>query len=349
MRTVFWENDKLCLIDQTLIPEEYKVLRLDKVEEVAEAIIKLRVRGAPAIGVAAAFGVVLGAIQAASKDVSFVLAELKKVGEVLVRTRPTATNLAWAVEQMLSYAETMQDIPYAEFINKLVAKAKQMADDEVAIAQRISKYGAEVIPKEGAKIITHCNTGPLCTIDVGLCMGAVHEAVKQGKKVHVFTDETRPRLQGAKLNTFDLKNLGVPFTLITDNTAAYVMKKGMVDLAFIGADRVAANGDTAAKIGVYGLAVLAREHGIPLFCFSPMATIDYSIQSGEEIIIEERDPEEVLKINGVSIAPANTPVLNYAFDVTPAKYFSGIITEYGIAYPPFKKSLQELKEKYESR
>lgn len=347
MRTVFWKDDKACMIDQTVLPFQTRILELDTPQEVFDAIYTMKVRGAPAIGVSGAMGVVLGVKHVAEKTTEAALAALDTICPYLMDARPTATNLAWGVERIWKYAKKKAALPYQEFYDALVKKVMQMADDEVAIAKRLSDRGAELIPDRGANISTHCSCGPLCTIDYGLNMGIVYSAHLQGKKVHVYTDETRPRLQGARLNTYDLRQQGIPYTLIPDNHAAYLMQLGKIDMVLLGADRVVANGDTAAKIGVYSLSIAAKEHGIPVYMCCPFSTVDFSKKTGAEIVVEERSPEEVLKIDDTWIAPPDTPVLNYAFDVTPARYFAGIITEVGIAYPPFTQSLKKLKEIYD--
>jgi len=347
MRTIDWINDKVVIIDQTLIPYEFKTIELSTVNEICDAIYRLAVRGAPAIGAAGAFGVVTAARNLPEQTTEAFFGGIDTLRDKLIAVRPTAVNLKWAVEAIVEHAHSIRTPNYADFVAGLTAFAVKLADDEVARAKRLSEFGATLIPDEGANIITHCSTGPLCTVDHGLGMGVVYTAMQQGKKVHVYTDETRPRLQGAKINTFDLKRMGIPYTLITDNTAAWVMKQGKADMVFISADRIVANGDTAAKIGVYGLSINAHAHNIPVYIFAPMSTLDFSIKHGDEIEIEERDAEEVLKINDTYIAPPDTPVLNYAFDVTPNKYITAIITDVGIAYPPFESSLLELKSKYE--
>lgn len=345
MKTVYWKDDALYAIDQTALPYKEMILKLDTVKSICDAIYKLIIRGAPCIGVSGAFAMVLSAKEAESDQTGDVLRYMETQAPVISATRPTATNLSWAVQVMMEYARERKDMPFEEFYHALIEKAQEISDQEVENARLISMYGAEFIPEEGANILTHCNTGPLCTIEYGLSVGAAIWGHQQGKKVHVYTDETRPRMQGTKLNVYELRKYGVPFTLLTDNMAAYAMQQGMIDMVFVSADRVAANGDTAAKIGVYGVCVLAQKHGIPVFLHSPMSTIDFSIQTGDEIVVEQRDPQEVLQINGMQIAPADTPVLNPAFDVTPHQYFNAIITERGIAYPPYTKSLKELWEK----
>lgn len=344
MRTIEWKEDSIYIIDQTKIPEHYEVKCLNTVEETMDAIYTLAVRGAPAIGTAGAMAVALYCKNLKEKTLEAFYEGLRAQADRIIEVRPTAVNLKWAVEETVQYVEAKQFGSYEELYNGLVGFANKIADNEVENAKRIGEFGASLIPDKGANIHTHCSTGPLCTVDYGLGMGAVYTAMKQGKKVHVFTDETRPRLQGAKINTFDLKRMGVPYTLICDNTAPMLMKQGKIDMVFISADRVVANGDVAAKIGVYGAAICAKAHNIPVYCFAPTSTLDFELKSGDEIHIEERSSEEVLNINGVYIAPADTPVLNYAFDVTPAKYWDAIITEKGIAYPPYTQSLLKFKD-----
>jgi methylthioribose-1-phosphate isomerase len=345
MKTVYFENDCLNAIDQTALPYKENILELCTVKDICNAIYVLAIRGAPCIGVSGAFAIVLSAKEANSKDTKTVLEYMEKQAPIISDTRPTATNLSWAVKRMMEFAHSKVDLPFDEFYRVLIDLAQTISDEESENARKISLYGAEFVPDEGANILTHCNTGPLCTIEYGLSVGAAIMAYNQGKNVHVYTDETRPRMQGSKLNVYELKKYGVPFTLLTDNMAAYAMQQGLIDMVFVSADRVASNGDTAAKIGVYGVCVLAQKHGIPVFLHSPMSTIDFNIKSGAEIKVEQRDPQEVLNINGVQIAPPDTPVLNPSFDVTPHQYFNAIITENGVAYPPFTKSLKELRDK----
>lgn len=345
MRTVYWENDALYAIDQTAIPYREEYLCLKSVDAICDAIYKLIIRGAPCIGVSGAFAVVTAAREAASSNTAEAFAYMKKKAPVIRETRPTATNLSWAVDVMMAFAESKLDLAFTDFYQALVDRAQEMADQEAANSLRVCELGAQFIPETGANILTHCNTGPLCTVDYGLSGGVAIWAHQHGMKVHVYTDETRPRMQGTKLNTWEFPKYGVPFTLLTDNMAAYAMQQGLIDMVFVSADRVAANGDTAAKIGVYGVCVLAQHHGIPVFLHTLMSTIDFSVASGDEIVIEQRDPQEVLNINGMQIAPEGTPVLNPAFDVTPHHFFNAIITEKGVAYPPFTKSLKELRDK----
>jgi len=251
-------------------------------------------------------------------------------------------NLSWALERMLEQARQAQYPQIEQMVNDLVAKAQRIADEDVEINKRMAAHGAELI-EDGYNILTHCNTGALATVDYGTALGVVRTAHQQGKRIHVWVDETRPRLQGARLTAWELMRYGIPMTLIADNAAGHLMLTGQVDLALVGADRVAANGDVANKIGTYKLAVLAQENGIPCYSVCPTSTVDRSLPSGEQIAIEERDPAEVTHVGGVGIAPEGVPVYNPAFDVTPHRYITGIVTEEGIVYPPFGPGLRRAK------
>lgn len=346
MRTIEWNYEKQCIqaIDQTKIPYEFVTMDICDVDTAIEAIYSLAVRGAPAIGVCGAMALALYCKNLPEQTAECFFPGLDAVAERIIATRPTAVNLKWAVEKSVADIKASGMQKTDAIFNRLVKIANDIADKEVENAKKIGEYGASLVPESGANIHTHCSTGPLCTVDYGLGMGAVYAAMKQGKSVHVFTDETRPRMQGTKINTFDLKRMGIPYTLICDDAAALLMKLGKIDMVFISADRVVGNGDVAAKIGVYGVAICAKAHNIPLYCFAPTSTIDYQLKSGSEIVLEQRPAEEILKVSGVYLAPPDTPTLNYAFDVTPAAYWDAIITEKGIVYPPFNQSLQKLKD-----
>ncbi len=341
MRTVAWEDGKIVLIDQTRLPDQLALIRTDDIERVATAIRRLEVRGAPAIGVTAAYAMALAAMQSQARTKEGLLADLQKSRDFLASTRPTAINLFWALDHMLAFAGQKQSEGATDLGAVMLAEAERMAEEDIAICKRVAEIGAELIP-DGANVLTHCNTGALATVGFGTAVSSAIVAYRQGKKVHVYTDETRPRLQGAKLNVWELANEGVPYTLITDNTAAWMMAQGKVDLIVIGPDRVVANGDTAAKIGVYGLAVLAKYHHIPLYAITPISTIDMKVASGKDIPIEERDPDEVRVINGQHITLPDAHVLNYAFDVTPNELITAIVTERGIVRPPYAESLRSL-------
>lgn len=341
MRTIEWHNGRVRMIDQRVLPLEYRVVEYDDYRQVAEAIRDMVVRGAPAIGAAAAFGLALAARQSRAESVPALMADLEEAAEVLRRTRPTAVNLSWALERMIRRARSGQWQSAAELTAALEQEALTIAEEDVQVNRRIGEVGAAIVP-DGANILTHCNAGALATVDYGTALGVVRMAVEQGKRVHVWVDETRPRLQGARLTAWELMRDGIPMTLIADNAAGHLMRAGRVDLVLFGADRVAANGDVANKIGSYKLAVLAKENGIPCYAVSPTSTIDLSLATGDEIPIEERPAEEVTVIDGRRIAPEGVPVYNPAFDVTPHRYLTGIITENGIAYPPFGVSLRKM-------
>lgn len=341
MRTIEWDQGQVRLIDQRRLPEKYIILTLDDCQDVARAIREMAVRGAPAIGAAAAFGMALAAYNSLATTSAELLADLKRAAQLLQDTRPTAVNLAWAIERMLRCAEAQiaAGADVSSVTNALVAEAQALADEDVAINRRIGTYGAEVVP-QGARILTHCNAGALATVDYGTALGVVRAAHEQGKGVHVFVDETRPRLQGARITAWELMREDIPMTLIADNAAGYLMRTGQIDLVLVGADRIAANGDVANKIGTYKLAVVARENGIPFYVAAPTSTIDLSLPTGDDIPIEERSAQEVTHINGVRIAPEGVEAYNPAFDVTPHRYVTGIITEKGILYPPLEWNLR---------
>lgn len=309
--------------------------------QVGEAIKSLAVRGAPAIGVAAAGGLALAAQALRDHPVDQFWAGLSEAAARLAATRPTAVNLFWAIQKVMAYTETLQNQTPADAAEAIYQFALQMAHEDVATNKRMAEIGATLVP-EGAGVLTHCNTGALATVDWGTALGVIRMAHEQGKGIHVYVDETRPVLQGARLTAWECVHFGIPATLITDNMAAHMMKLGKVQICFVGADRIAANGDTANKIGTYGVAILAREHGIPFYVVAPSSTVDLAMESGDEIEIEERHQQEVTHIGGQRIAPEGIGVANPAFDVTPAKYITGIITEHGIAYPPFDVNVRRL-------
>ncbi|HIC92660.1 MAG TPA: S-methyl-5-thioribose-1-phosphate isomerase, partial [Anaerolineae bacterium] len=294
-------------------------------------------------GAAAAFALALAARQSGARTRGELLADLEEAADVLRATRPTAVNLSWAVERMLARARSLECEDVEQIAKALEREAQAIADEDVETNRRMGAYGAELI-EDGDNILTHCNTGALATVDYGTALGVIRTAHEQGKRIHVWVDETRPRLQGARLTAWELMRLGIPMTLIADNAAGHLMRTGKVDIVLVGADRVAANGDVANKIGTYKLAVLAKENGIPFYSVAPTSTIDLSIASGEEIPIEERDPQEVTHVGGVPIAPREVRAYNPAFDVTPHRYITGIVTEKGIVYPPFGRNLRRIKE-----
>ena len=332
-----WRDTKVRILDQTRLPAEEAYLEMDDYRDVASAIKELKVRGAPAIGVAGAYGMALGALAIEVESREEFLGKLRGVSETLKTARPTAKNLPRAVERMERVAEAGKDVEGIKA--SLVSEAIMIHAEEVEATSKLSQIGAELI-RDGFNILTHCNTGPLATTGYGTALGVVIYANEQGKRVRVFADETRPLLQGARLTTWELKKAGIPVTLITDSTAGYLMSKGEIDCVIVGADRIAANGDTANKIGTYSLAVLAKENGVPFYVAAPTTTIDATLASGEEIPIEERKGEEVTQIKGVTIAPEGIGVANPAFDVTPHSYITAIITENGIIREPYGEGIE---------
>ncbi len=337
MNPTEWLGDRIKIIDQTKLPLEEVFLELDDYRDVIEAIKCLRIRGAPDIGIAAAYGLVIGAqrIEASSRD-EF-LAQLKLVSEALASSRPTAVNLFWALERMDRAAQGGGDV--AQIKADLIAEAESIDAENDAANRRLSEFGAELI-EDGFTILTHCNAGSLATAGYGTALGVIKMAREQGKIVDVYADETRPLLQGARLTTWELIQDCIPVTLITDSMAGHFMKQGSIDCVIVGADRIAANGDVANKIGTYSVAVLAKENGIPFYVAAPVSTIDFSLASGDGIPIEERSPREVTHILGVQIAPEGVSVANPAFDVTPHRYVTAIITEGGVNREPYTETLK---------
>ena len=345
MRTIEWHDGIVKMIDQRLLPGQFQVNDYTDYGDVATAIQTMVIRGAPAIGAAAGFGMALAAQQSTAADRASLLRDLETAAEALRASRPTAVNLFWAIERMLRRADDDALTAPDDVRQALVQEAQDIADQDVEINQRMGQHGAALI-QNGDNILHHCNTGALATVDYGTALGVIRTAHEQGKQIHVFVDETRPRLQGARLTAWELQRWGVPYTLIADNAAGHFMRTGQVDIVLVGSDRTAANGDVANKIGTYKLAVVAKENGIPMYAVVPTSTIDLSLPTGDDIPIEERDPDEVTGLqwakDGRPIAPANARVANPAFDVTPHRYVTGIVTENGIAYPPFDPSLRRM-------
>jgi methylthioribose-1-phosphate isomerase len=334
-------GNSLKILDQTKLPFETLYRNATTYEEVAEAIEKMEVRGAPAIGAAAAYGYALGASQY-SGDREGLQSYMEGVQNRLAETRPTAVNLFWALRRMEDRLRELHDVTDLSEISKaLVEEAENIAEDDRRVNRLIGDHGNPVVPEE-ANILTHCNAGALATVEFGTALGVIRAAHQAGKKVHVYADETRPFLQGARLTAFELMNDKIPVTLIADNMAGYLMQQGKVDLVIVGADRIAANGDTANKIGTYSLAVLAHAHGIPFYIAAPTSTIDLKVSGGQDIPIEERHPKEMREVFGVPTAPPDVPVYNPAFDVTPSKLITGIITEKGIVSSPYSVNLLKL-------
>lgn len=347
MRTVFWENNELKMIDQRILPARFEVRSYRGHKEVAHAITDMVVRGAPAIGAAAAFGLALAGYESASTSTAGLLVDLQTAAAVLKSSRPTAVNLAWAVDRILlslSQRERGWGEGDVDAMRQLVLdEAQKLADEDVEINKRMAEHGAALI-NDGDTIIHHCNTGALATVDWGTALGVIRTAHEQGKRIHVLVDETRPRLQGARLTAWELEQYGIPYEIISDNMSGYFLKAGKVQKCFVGSDRTAANGDVANKIGTYMLALAAFDNGVPFYPVVPTSTIDLSLAHGDLIPIEERNPEEVLglEFEGQRVAPQNAKARNIAFDVTPHRLVTAIVTENGVVYPPFDVNLKSV-------
>ncbi|MFN8637626.1 MAG: S-methyl-5-thioribose-1-phosphate isomerase [Chloroflexota bacterium] len=347
MRTVTFQDNSVHLIDQTALPGELRTVVCQNASDVASAIRQMTVRGAPAIGVAAACGMALDAASFGGDHPGSMLGHLRETAARLKEARPTAVNLAWAVDRMLGVAERelagqvdsgSDAVDLAK--SALRAEADIIADEDVATNRQMGAHGAELV-QDGANVLTHCNTGSLATVEYGTALGVVRAAHEAGKRLHVFVDETRPFLQGARLTAWELQQEGIPHTLISDNMAGHFMMRGAVDLVVVGADRIAANGDVANKIGTYTLAVLCKENGLPFYVVAPTSTVDLKLADGLSIPIEERSSDEVTHVAGTLVAPEGTRAAHPAFDVTPNRYVTAIITEQGILRPPFEPALRE--------
>ena len=342
MRTVFWEDNNLKMIDQRILPGRFEVVSYSDHKSVAQAITDMVVRGAPAIGAAAAFGLALAGYESASTSSRDLLADLQAGAATLKAARPTAVNLAWALDRILNKISALPPSNADDIRQSVLDEAQRIADEDVEINKRMAEHGAALI-NDGDTIIHHCNTGALATVDWGTALGVIRTAHGQGKKIHVLVDETRPRLQGARLTAWELEQYGIPYEIIPDNTAGYFLKAGQAQKCFVGSDRTAANGDVANKIGTYMLALAAHDNGVPFYPVVPTSTIDLSLAHGDLIPIEERDPEEVLglEFHGERVAPIEAEARNIAFDVTPHRLVTGIVTENGVVYPPFEVNLRK--------
>jgi len=345
MNAMKWDGSSLTLLNQTLLPNQVKYIKCEDYRSIAEAIRRLEVRGAPAIGAAAAFAFVIGAREAAKNNNFWNLVYV--IADELKQTRPTAVNLFWAIDRMLSVLERCkEDVRSIEqSLNILEKEAIKIFDEDRAVNTKISNYGTELFSASTPiSILTHCNAGALATAAMGTALGVIRKAWNEKKIRRVFADETRPLLQGARLTAWELKEESIPVTVITDSMAGWVMKKGMVQAVIVGADRVTLNGDVANKIGTYSVAVLAKEHGIPFYVAAPTSTFDFAMNNGDDIPIEERDAAEVVNFGGIRTAPENVDVFNPAFDVTPHHLISAIITEYGILKAPYIEAVKNLKK-----
>ena len=346
-KTIEWTEEGVRLIDQTRLPAEEVYRTCRDYREVAEAIRAMVIRGAPALGIAAAMGMALGVKQSAARTVAELRAEFETIAETISRTRPTAVNLFWAVTRMREVLEKTLAAPGSEVEKlaaaraRLVEEAQRVLAEDIAANETMGRHGAALLPEAGT-VLTHCNAGALATGGYGTALGVIRAAVAAGKKIKVFADETRPFLQGARLTAWELAQDGIPVTLITDNMAGHFMQQGEIQAVIVGADRIAANGDVANKIGTYTLAVLAKENGLPFYVAAPLSTIDLHVASGDEIPIEERSPREVTHWAGVPTAPENVEARHPAFDVTPHRYVTAIITERGVARVPYTESLKAL-------
>lgn len=340
MRTIEMNSGVVKMIDQRQLPRRFEIVECRDYRTLAHAIKDMTIRGAPAIGAAAAFGLALAALESQASTRDDFLRDLDAAEKILRVTRPTAVNLMWALDRVMQKARA-QNLDVNGLRDFVVQEAQNIAEEDVAINTAMAKHGATLID-DGDTVLTHCNAGALATVDVGTALGVIIEAHKQGKRIHVMVDETRPRLQGAKLTAWELIQAGVPMTLIADNAAGHYLRKGIVKKCFVGSDRVAANGDVANKVGTYKVAVVAHENSVPFYAVMPTSTIDMNLPNGDLIPIEERDAHEVTHIDGVAIAPDGVKVGNPAFDVTPFKYVTAIVTERDIVYPPFVENLKKI-------
>jgi len=334
VETIQWTDAGVVMIDQTRLPREQSFVTCRTYLEVADAIKTMVIRGAPAIGVAAAMGVALG-VQAGE--------DFETVCKTLAATRPTAVNLFWGITRMRRLYASLEGAPQREVVQRIIEEAQQIRLEDIAICQAIGRNGAPLVP-DGKTVLTHCNAGALATAGYGTALGVIRAAVSAGKKIDVFADETRPFLQGARLTAWELQQDGIPTTLITDNMAGHFLHSGRIGCVVVGADRIAANGDVANKIGTYSVAVLAKENGIPFYVAAPVSTFDLTLASGDAIPIEQRSPTEVTHVFGVHVAPEAIAAANPAFDVTPARYVTAIVCERGVARPPYEESLRKLAQ-----
>ena len=340
MRTIYWEDDAVKMIDQRILPNALEIVTCQTHTEVAHHIKDMTIRGAPAIGAAAGFGLALAARESTAQTPRDLLADLQAASRLLHAARPTAVNLAWALARITRFAKSQTDLTAAELRNAILAEAQRIADEDVEINKRMAEHGAALI-HDGDTIIHHCNTGALAAVDWGTALGVIRTAHEQGKRIHVLVDETRPRLQGARLTAWECEQYGIPYEIISDNMSGHFLKAGQVQKVFYGADRVAANGDVANKIGTYMLSLAAHDNNVPAYAVVPTSTVDLALEHGGLIPIEERNADEVLGIQfqGQHVAPGNAKARNPAFDVTPNRLVTAIVTENGVVYPPFDVNL----------
>lgn len=343
IQTLEWTDSGVRFIDQTKLPTEETYVNCTTHQEVADVIRNMVVRGAPAIGVAAAMGIALGVSNSKAQSVADLQHEFDQICDIIGKTRPTAVNLFWAIARMRAKFDQSKSGGIVQIKHDLVEEAKRMHAEDIAANQAMGRHGATLMPSSGG-VLTHCNAGALATAGYGTALGVIRAAIEQGKKIHVYADETRPFLQGSRLTAWELMKDGIPTTVISDNMAGAIMAQGKIGAIVVGADRIAANGDVANKIGTYTVAILAKEHGIPFYVAAPISTVDLACPEGSQIPIEQRNPREVSHIAGKQMVPDGIQIENPAFDVTPAKYVAAIITERGIARPPYAESLRNLAE-----
>jgi methylthioribose-1-phosphate isomerase len=341
IQTLEWTDQGVRFIDQTKLPTEETYVTCTTHEQVADVIRTMVVRGAPAIGVSAAMGIALGAKNSKAANVGEFKREFDQICDVIGKTRPTAVNLFWAIRRMQKKFDILHTLSVAEIKQALIEESQRIHAEDIAANQAMGRHGATLMPNEGG-VLTHCNAGALATAGYGTALGVIRAAVEQGKKIHVYADETRPFLQGSRLTAWELMKDGIPTTVISDNMAGAMMKQGKIEAIVVGADRIAANGDVANKIGTYTIAILAKEHGIPFYVAAPISTVDLATSDGSKIPIEQRNAREVTHIAGKQMTPEGVSIENPAFDVTPAKYVTAIITERGIARAPYGESLRTL-------
>jgi methylthioribose-1-phosphate isomerase len=344
IQTLEWTDKGVVFIDQTKLPTEEVYVTCTTHQQVADVIRNMVVRGAPAIGVAAAMGIALGVKNSKAENGADLKKDFVQICETIGQTRPTAVNLFWAIRRMTEKFESLRIRPIAQIQQTLIEESQRMHAEDIAANQAMGRHGATLMPSSGG-VLTHCNAGALATAGYGTALGVIRAAVEQGKKIHVYADETRPFLQGSRLTAWELMKDGIPTTVISDNMAGVMMQQGKIGAVVVGADRIAANGDVANKIGTYTVAILAKEHGVPFYVAAPISTVDLATPDGSKIPIEQRNPREVTHIAGKQMVPDGVEIENPAFDVTPAKYVAAIITERGIARAPYEQSLSELAQK----
>src|SRR6195256_2555329 len=347
IQTLEWTDSGVRFIDQTKLPTEEVYVNCTTHQQVADVIRNMVVRGAPAIGVAAAMGIALGVQNSKAENGADLKKDFDQICEIIRQTRPTAVNLFWAIKRMQDKFEKLRVLPVAQIRQGFIEEAQRMHAEDIAANQAMGRHGATLMPASGG-VLTHCNAGALATAGYGTALGVIRAAVEQGKKIHVYADETRPFLQGSRLTAWELMKDGIPTTVISDNMAGVMMKQGKIGAIVVGADRIAANGDVANKIGTYTVAILAKEHGIPFYVAAPLSTIDFETASGNQIPIEQRNSREMTHIAGKQMVPDGVEIENPAFDVTPAKYVTAIITERGIARAPYEECLRNLAGKESS-